>query len=326
MDNILKLNLIFKVRGPAPRRHLPYSYNKNTNLQSSYTTIYIPRYVRLNPKNSARPYRLLKEFMRYPPDTIENLHKAQAIFLDTTKLEKFMKFILKNRANKSNRNDTKIVDDNTDYIFDLFFQKLHPFYIKNTKYTISDIRTAGKNCNFALGNKTRLREDAHFQQRIDIHKNIEALYKRHGYDINTYAKQIKKESDADYNALTVEDKERYVDNYLKKYEKKSDYKCEVTINLKPVKSFTLKQKLKQIKTYMKNYHKVDCKTKKRNLQKEWDALCSIKSLNTMNVDDLWDEMCLCSNCNICKNFNPNISNQGNLLCHDLTTSNKCDNC
>ena len=102
--------------------------------KSSYNTIYIPRYYRLNPsKTTTLPYKLLKKYLKNPSNTVENLYKAQAIFLDKVKLDNFIKFLSSNSSVRPKYKDKTVITDNVNYILGLFFQKKHPFYLINFK-------------------------------------------------------------------------------------------------------------------------------------------------------------------------------------------------
>ena len=304
MDNILKLTLHVKIEDIEVRpRSLSYVYNKNTNLQSSYTSIYIPRYIRLprnirlDPTNSEQ-YTLLRKFIGYRGmKTVKDLHKAQAIFLDKNNLKQFME-TLNQKSNKPNKD---ILTANANYIVGLFFKKESPFYSGNNKYKILSADIINGTCKHININNKLLREDADHAHYKDIHNRIVARYKRAGDDTSDpfIIREIRAETKRIYANLLPKDKKDYRQQYI---EKNSNYQCKVTIKLKTkdVKSVTLKRKLKNklqdIKDNIYVYHRGTCKDKRKEIEEDWDDLCLIKSLNNVYPSDLWNEMCRCSNC------------------------------
>ena len=223
MSNTIPLNIRLNLTGIYTDT-INYRYNFNTNLGSSYTTLYIPTNYSLTNSNGAIDSALIKHIPG-KSYSLERLQNLQNLFLNKKKLEHFL-YINKKPDRSADTN--KIMNDNAIAIISLFFLKNSPFFVRGNRFNVKSVPNKSDiSCNYGFidsdQKRKQLEKEALRKKRFEIVINYDKLIQSYKHDPRIYhdlRENRKTEIEKEYNDFLTHnsgnDKTNYINTYFEK--------------------------------------------------------------------------------------------------------------
>ena len=293
MTDVINLTIRLKLTGAA-KDYENYNY-KQTNLESKYTTIYIPKEYSI-----LRNGHINTVILNHIPDKqtiLKQLHDLQKLFLDKQELQAFItrnKHSLHKFSNDTTERRQEI-KESTEKVIGFFLSRGYPFNIDGETFTIKSVHM--NECNYVIPSEQDLKKQSLHEKEKEIYNAHDKTYEQQIIGLNSrlhadFQARALENSRKEFEDFMKNEKEqkKYLDTYTKRLTATADYKCSLHITLETKKKSTT---IDSIKDYYTSY-KVSCPRQKRKIKEECDKICDSLYKKKWLCSLCWHKICNCS--------------------------------